>query len=364
MEKTRNTGIDFLRILSMLLAVILHVQGHGAIVEHAAPFSAHEAVAVWYHSMAYCAVNIFGLISGYVMVSSGVKLKNLILLWMQVFFYSFGITLLAAVMGWMDPDRTFWLESLFPVFGKQYWYFTAYFGMMLLAPAAVYAVNHMPKKLLRGMLIALAVLVSAACTLTKLDPFRYNTGYAPAWLLVLFLAGGYIRKHGAFTGWSSKKLLIGYLVFTGICWGLTYVSRLPQYFYAPWLENLSMFTYTSPTALGAAVMLFLCCERHTFGSRVTKLTKMLSPFAFGVYLVHVHPVVWQQLGWRFHPYLQLPAWLMALAVPLTAAAIYLAGTLIDWLRSILFRVFRLEKLAGWLAGRIASVGEWIGQKCE
>ena len=368
MEKTsrRNTGLDFLRILSMYFVVQLHVQGHGAIVDHLTPFTAQAGVSQAYHLLASCAVNCFGLISGYVMVESGFKLKSLILLWMQVVFYSFGGTVLAAVTGYMDPNRAFWLGSMFPVMNNWYWYFSAYFGMMLLAPALIYAVNTMPQKLFRTMLVACAAVVSVLCTFTELDPFRYQRGYAtPAWLIILFLAGGYLRRWGAFAEWKSGKLFLGYLGFSALAWVMSMLSYLPQYIYCPALDQLKyVSTSTSFPQLGSAVMLFLCLERLHFGKRMTKVVGMFAPAAFGVYLIHVHPVIWPMLAERFHHYLTFPAWKLALAVPLTSLAIFLPCLLIDWLRLHLFRALKLSRLADWAARGLCSIGEWIGEKCS
>ena len=204
----RNIGIDLLRIVSMYMIVVLHIQGPGGILDTREYFSPHYLLALLLQSATYCSVNCFGLITGYVMGTGAIKLKKLVLMWMQVFFYSFGIMLFAALIGHIDPDRVMWLRSIFPVFGKRYWYVTAYFGMMLLAPAAVYAVNHMPQKTLRNMLIAIAVLVSLIGTLTKTDPFMYELGYSAAWLMFLFLLGGYLRRWGAFTGWTNKNCCV------------------------------------------------------------------------------------------------------------------------------------------------------------
>ena len=111
-------------------------------------------------------------------------------------------------------------------------------------------------------------------------------------------------------------------------------------------------------------MLFLCFERIRMGEKSAKWTMALAPFAFGVYLVHGHSVIYRQLGWRFHSYLQLPVWGMGIAVVLTAAVIYLICTLVDWLRSLLFKALRLERMAEWIAIRLTAAADYVGKICE
>ena len=41
MEQERNWGLDFLRILSMLMVVVLHLLGRGGVLANAEPFTAN-----------------------------------------------------------------------------------------------------------------------------------------------------------------------------------------------------------------------------------------------------------------------------------------------------------------------------------
>lgn len=75
---TRNYGIDALRIVSMLMVVTLHVLGHGGVLKIA---ESEKYWIVWFLEIsAYCAVNCYALISGYVGVYSKYKFSNLALL--------------------------------------------------------------------------------------------------------------------------------------------------------------------------------------------------------------------------------------------------------------------------------------------
>ena len=62
----RNYGIDLLRMLAMWMVIILHILNKGGVLSAAAPLSAGYEAAKLLEAGAYCAVNCYGLISGYV----------------------------------------------------------------------------------------------------------------------------------------------------------------------------------------------------------------------------------------------------------------------------------------------------------
>ena len=62
----RNRGIDLLRMTAMWMVVILHILNKGGVLAAAAPLSAGQGTARLLETAAYCAVNCYGLISGYV----------------------------------------------------------------------------------------------------------------------------------------------------------------------------------------------------------------------------------------------------------------------------------------------------------
>ena len=93
MEK-RNFNIDLFRILAAFLVTVLHVLGQGGILKSTSPTEINYWIAWLLEICAYCAVNCFALISGYVMVNKTIKAKNILGLWFQVLFYSLLFTFL------------------------------------------------------------------------------------------------------------------------------------------------------------------------------------------------------------------------------------------------------------------------------
>ena len=194
-KRERNYGVDLLRIVSMLLVAILHVLGQGGVISEAGkhtPFTVYKAA--WLLEIAaFCAVNCYAAISGYVGIKSKFKYSNIIHLWLSVFFYTGLITLFFGIVypDLVGKEQIF--AAFFPVMKSQYWYFTAYFCMFFFTPLMNAAVNSLPRKQMRAIVVALVTIFSVLPIVFKLnifgnavgDVFWTSGGYNAVWLSVV-----------------------------------------------------------------------------------------------------------------------------------------------------------------------------------
>ena len=84
-ENKRESNIDCLRIISMLMVVCLHFFSHGGLNSALKP-SLNWAAGNLLLAACFVAVNCFVIISGYYLCTSQFKLKKLANIWLQVFF--------------------------------------------------------------------------------------------------------------------------------------------------------------------------------------------------------------------------------------------------------------------------------------
>ena len=150
-KNERNFGIDLLRILAMYMVVVLHVLGCGGILETCERFSVNYYVAWFLETSAYCAVDVFAMISGYVMVNTKFNGFKMIPLWLTVFFYSSILTILFKFVPSLsllhEVTKIELIKGIvFPVVSNQYWYFTAYFGMYFFIPFINKMIRNLEKK--------------------------------------------------------------------------------------------------------------------------------------------------------------------------------------------------------------------------
>ena len=195
----RNRGIDLLRMTAMWMVVILHILNKGGVLAAAAPLSAGQGTARLLETAAYCAVNCYGLISGYVGVQRRFRYSGALALWLRVAFYTLGITAVFACLmpGSVNGDRV--LRAFFPVLFRQYWYVTAYFGMCLFIPFFNLLLNRLSKGQLRLLALSIVLVFSVLPTLRQKDVFLTDNGYSVLWLSCLYLLGGVLRLCGSQT---------------------------------------------------------------------------------------------------------------------------------------------------------------------
>ena len=180
--QSRNYGIDILRCVSMLMVVLLHTIGHGGLLDNVELGSARY-FSVWFLEIAaYCAVDVFAMITGYVMVSGKFNGFKIIPLWLTVFFYSAGVTVLFYIIPVLaqiqKPSVKEIILRCIPVCTGQYWYFTKYVGIFFFIPFVNKMLKGLDKKSHTKlcMIIIVLFIILPLFVLNKIDIFSLGGG--------------------------------------------------------------------------------------------------------------------------------------------------------------------------------------------
>ena len=343
--KERNYGLDFLRILSMLMVVTLHVLGQGGLLANAQTLSP-AYFGGWFLEIAcYGAVNCFAMISGYVMCTSKPRVSRLAELWLQVLFYTLPITAFFVFVG----SDTFGLSSLitaiFPITRGYYWYMSAYFGMYLFTPFLNAAIEHIDRRTGAAVLLSALLFLSVLPFVLLYEPYHLYEGYSVIWLMLIYLVGGYLRK---FAIADKIKASVAWLMY-GACTVTTFVGYIVLDFLSSKLPTAefadTLVKYTSPTIVLGSVFLCLACIKMSVPKWLKAVLAVASPAALGVYLAHLARPIWILLFKDFSiGFLNYPAIVTILLVLSSSLAIYLICTAIDLLRIQLFRLLRIHAL--------------------
>ena len=342
-----NHGIELLRIFAMLLAAVLHILKKGGVITASEGNLAAYSTVWLLEAAAYCAVNCYALISGYVGYSDRPKplrLARCIELWLQVVFYSVIITTVYCIAGVGSVGVSDFADAFLPVTSKQYWYFTAYIGMFFFIPL----LNALVRRLNRRALVSLCIMLIAVFSLYdtfasfwKKDPLALVGGHSPLWLGVLYIFGAAMKKLHVPESMSSKKALLIYAsaaVFTAL-FKIT-GDRLLRF-----VPGSLFVRDTSPTVLLCAAALLVAFARFKPGRKLTEFAVLFAPAAFGVYLLHVSPLVFEHvIGNRFAFIGRLPFPLIPFAVLASAGVILVVGLAADKVRILLFKALGVPKL--------------------
>ena len=339
--KKRNTGINLFKLFSMFMIALLHVLGMGGITGAAAGTSSYYPVYLMQNA-AFCAVNCYALVSGYLMLGKKIKPSRITELWFEVFFYSVG---LSAIM--ISIYREFFsaqniVYALTPIISNQYWYMTSYFMMYLFVPMMNKFADAANKKVFTATIVVILVLTTGSLMI-KQDGFRLNDGYSPIWLMIMYLVGAYMKKFNV--GAKMKKWLALLLyVISSLCSFILCVfsKKLLKIMLG---NDISYLSYTSPFVVLSAIFLFIFFSKLKFGKKTEKLINYITPAALGVYLIHTHPLVFNKLMKDIAmPLVNHGTAAMIFGSVAMALAVFIICIVIDLLRIQLFRLIRINAL--------------------
>lgn len=352
----RNSGIDLLRIISMIMIVILHILGHGGILKNLDLFSAGHYSAWTLEIIAYCAVNCYALISGYVGVSSKFRYSNLLNITINVVFYTLIITSLFGIFLPGSVNAQTFKKAVFPYAFNVYWYFTAYFCMYFFIPFFNHLINTLKQKEATALVISLFFVFSILPTIVQTDISQTFKGYSVLWLSVLYIIGAYIKKHNI--GTSAKKIKL-----IGVYLGCIVINCFSKFFVeygsanlwtAPKNSNM-LISYTSPTVLLTAVVMLILFSKIRHGKVSEKVISFFAPLTFGVYLIHDEPLMRSNFISNKLVFLtELHPALMIGSVIGIAVSIWLVCSLIDKLRLEIFKLLKIKKFCDKVVGFISS----------
>ena len=271
----RNSNIELLRLLSMLMVLILHsfwgyTHGSGIL----------QAIDFFRECAAICAVNVFLLISGYFGIRW--KLKSIFNLVFQLFFYAFVVYIIAGFIGVIEFSISGLLSNVKCLYA--HWEFITYYLVLYLcAPLLNSFVQQVSKEQLLGFII---ILVISENFVTR--------DYAFLNYCTVYLIGRYISISDVVHNNRIKPWLI-YWVTTFVIFGLVYSSfKFLHIVDAALMQKLPWgLSYAAPLVILQAVFLFICFARLKFHSR---FINWCAASCLSIFLIHMHPAI-KEIGY-------------------------------------------------------------------
>lgn len=363
--KSRQTGIDLLKCISMAMVIVLHINTYGLknIILNNYPLV--NAINSALQAFSVVGVNCFVLITGCFLSRKTIELnlsellkyyKRLLPLWIQVVMYSIGIFLVLCIIPGSEVDFSIKqaVKQLFVIFTGQYWFFSKYFLLIIISPFLNRLINSLSDSDYKHTVIVLVAVFSIFPMINVFgDSFEANSGYSTVWFAVLYMIAGYIRRiieqlnnrKMYLTLYLSSTLIIFIIIFWNTFLNDGVLSSRFVFFSR---------SYNSILVLLSSVFLFILfvkldCRSRKVGFFVSNIARL----SFGVYLLHEHPlfrdILWRRIiGLENYADQQL---LCILVMILTIVLIYLAGILIEFVRQTICgfiissykRVFKIEK---------------------
>lgn len=361
----RQANFELLRIKAMMMIVMLHYFSKGNLLVGFGEPLGFSGVAAWILD-GFCAsaVNVFVLMSGYFLIEAGFKWKRLLTLWLQVMFYSVGVTVVLLISGvWKLADMTLyaWVDCVFPIQSEHYWFATAYLFMYLFSPLLNAGMKALTKTQHRNVITALVAVFSLSKSVLPVHLNMDRAGYDVVWFMCLYVIAGYIRMYGI-PFFTEKKSLESSLPARVFGTKQLFVKSVVSYIAA----TLAMFTvlmtvgiisaktgrlegfatkayqYNHILNLFASIALFYSFYHYEVKGKFADIVCRISPYVFGVYLLHEHlglRYLW--LTWfQVEKYGKTGFFLPHLI--LTVLCVFAVGIIVDYVRSLLFKA--VEKM--------------------
>lgn len=205
-------------------------------------------------------------------------------------------------------------------------------GLFFLMPVLNTAAKNLEERAQRTVLVSVFLLFSVLPLCFNNDVFKTHDGYSVLWLIIMYLAGGYLKRFGVPFRKYRSYMPVLYL----LCIGLTWAELVRG-----GTGTANLLKYTSPTIVIAALALLVWAEGLDIGASAGRLISILAAGSFGVYLIHDNPLVRTHVVSKYvSEYNNLSVVRESVAVIVTAVGIYMVCAGIDGIRRSIFRTCR------------------------
>lgn len=244
--------------------------------------------------------DIFVLISGYFLVKSKINVKKVIVVWLQILFYSVSLNLLMVAFGISKFSYVGLIKACFPIAFNQYWFMRVYFYLILCVPFLNKLINSLQKKEYEQLIFLGIVLMVIPASIPGIALFNSDSGNGILWFIMLYLTGAYLQKYPPkfsakfYMLMSFGFFMIAFLSRIGISWLSTLLG------FSGMGENRFCTFDAFPIYAEAycivcmGIKMNLKIRHNGFGE---KAILFLSESTAGVYMIHEHPLVRSTI-WR------------------------------------------------------------------
>jgi len=336
MYKERQSNIELLRIVAMLLVLVVHanywrigVPTHADAV--ASPFATFTRIFIQ-HLASPC-VDVFVIISGYFAIRP--KLSSICNLWFLLAFWG-GVSVMSDVVIY---HKAFAMQNVFSVvFPFLGWFIPAYLGLYLISPVLnQYAEHEDVRRFGWYLLIFFALQTFFDLGYRGWSIFGrgiFNNGYSILSFAALYLLGRYLRLHRP--SWARHSIGLWFVAYFGFfaiasIFVFLALSILPN---MGWRGAGHLVKYatcnSSPICIVGSIFLFLAFDSMTFSNRVVN---RIAASALGVFCFHSMEFYAPIVKGIYRDHSGVMVLLMDAAF---IAVVYAVGCMIDQLRILIW----------------------------
>ena len=356
-EYERNSSLELLRILAMIMIVFHHFAVHGGFVYD---YSVLTIPRFWVNFISMggkIGVDVFVLISGYFLVVDRepvINVRRIFKFWFQIYFYSIVLVGIFGYFGLASIGMKHIAKAVCPILSSSWWFASAYFVMYLLHGFINKMLLSFDKKMYQCFLVILFVCWSIIPTFLPTN-FQSNS---LTWFIFLYSLSGYIRLYGLYTlkcrYYCLLWLAVTFITYIGSC--IMMLIGTKWNIFAKYSSHL--FAQNSITVLLTSFFLFMTFL--TLKIRYNKYINTVASTTFGVYLIHdsglVRPFLWETV---FHNANYQDSLMVIPYSIVVVVVVYVCCTVIDLLRKYTIERYLLSRLGVCLDKSTVKVNNYI-----
>lgn len=327
----RNTSIELLRIISMIMIMFHHFAYHGNFEWN---FNEVTLPHLWYDFILMggkVGVDIFVLISGYFLIENTEKLfqpKKLLKFWGQVVFYSIMTYLLSVMLRLNAFEIKQLIKVCLPITYPGWWFASTYFMLYLIHPffnKLLYGLSKTEYQYLILMMVLCWSIIPTATT----QLFESNS---LLWFVTLYGIAGYVNLYGGNQKLQSKHYFSLYFMVLIITYTVSTTFLFLGTKKEEWSTHaIDFFEIERLPILLMAITLFMGFV--TLKMNYHKWINMIASATFGVYLIHdssyIRYYLWTNI-FKINQY-QDSTFLILYSI-LVVFILYVSCTMIDLIR--------------------------------
>lgn len=318
MGKTRLSNIELLRILCMFGVLINHVL-QTLYNLNSPDFSLPNEFRILLMNSAIIAVNCFVLISGFFRIK--IKSKGFLNLYFQCLFYNvllFGLAYFITGEGLQYGIKSI----IFPFTESRMWFFKAYIALYLISPLLNAGYDNLSRNKRFYVLTAFLIIDVYLGYMHQAQEVTPD-GYHVIHFITLYFIGCIIADYKQYL--PKKRVYIAWFLIL-VSMNILHHAKL-EFFPIAILYSLK---YNSPMVMLSSVVFFIWFSNLRIQS---KIINYISISVLSVYIIHLHPFVWDVL-FDFLKYIQRNMNLMnaAIFISLSLIVFYMCCIFVDKIR--------------------------------
>lgn len=282
-ENPRESKLELLRIIAMIMIVAYHYALHGSNF-FTLEFNTNKLILDLFIVSGKIGVNLFIMISSYYLLSTKFNLKKIVKLIIKVKIYGFIFLVIFLYLDKVSIINI--IRSIFPIIYSLYWFISAYLIFYLVSPILNILLINLEKNFIKKIIIISVLIFSIFSHLFKASLFYSSI----IWFFILYIIVYYIKNYIKIEVISMKKLKIFSIIFFSCIYFSILIFEFLGKYIVIFKNNTIYFTSeNSILVLLFSISFFLIFLK--MNSIKNKFINYIASATLGIYLIHDNRLV-------------------------------------------------------------------------